>query len=55
VNPTGSLPTLTEGRFLILGGYTVFLNYLMNHHKAIREKFYPNEAKQQIDKILLWF
>src|SRR5437868_2018667 len=38
INPTGSLPTITEGRFLILGGYLVFLTYLANHHKAIREK-----------------
>ena len=41
MNPTGSIPTLTEGRFLILGGYLVFLNYLANHHKGIREKLYP--------------
>jgi glutathione S-transferase len=41
INPTGSLPTMTEGRFLILGGYLVFLSYLANHHKGIREKLYP--------------
>jgi glutathione S-transferase len=41
MNPTGSLPTITEGRFVILGGYLVFLNYLMNHHKQIRERLYP--------------
>jgi glutathione S-transferase len=46
LNPTGSLPTLTEGRFLVLGGYVVFLNYLVNHHKDIREKLYPAEYKQ---------
>ena len=49
------MPTITEGRFLILGGYLVFMNYLLNHHKAIREKLYPEEEKLQIDKILLWF
>lgn len=45
LNPTGSLPTLTEGRFLVLGGYIVFLNYLMNHHRPIKEKLYPPEVK----------
>lgn len=45
LNPTGSLPTITEGRFLILGGYLVFLNYLCNHHRPIREKLYPAEVK----------
>jgi glutathione S-transferase len=43
INPTGSIPTITEGRFLILGGYLVFLTYLSNHHKSIRDKLYPQE------------
>lgn len=55
LNPTGSMPTITEGRFLILGGYLVFLNYLVNHHRPIRDKLYPVEVKPHIDKILLWF
>jgi len=55
VNPTGALPTITEGRFLILGGYLVFLTYLANHHKSIREKLYPQEEKIQVDKLMLWF
>mmetsp|Transcript_3613 Transcript_3613/g.3560 ORF Transcript_3613/g.3560 Transcript_3613/m.3560 type:complete len:137 (+) Transcript_3613:185-595(+) len=55
MNPTGSIPTVTEGRFLILGGYMVFLNYLMNHHKAIRDKFQPLGKKNEIDKIMLWY
>ena len=33
----------------------MFLNYLCNHHRPIREKLYPAEAKPQIDKLLLWF
>eukprot|EP00347_Sterkiella_histriomuscorum_P024508 403330868 len=55
LNPTGSLPTIQEGRFLILGGYLVFLNYLVNKHEPIRNKLYPLEVKPLIDKILLWF
>ena len=45
VNPTGTLPTITEGRFLILGGYLVFINYLINKHQPIREKLYPEDVK----------
>ena len=41
LNPTGSLPTISEGRFLIIGGYIVFVNYLVNHHRPIRDKLYP--------------
>ena len=55
INPTGSLPTVTEGRFLILGGYLVFLNYLVNHHRGIKDKLYPQETKPQLDKMMLWF
>ena len=43
LNPIGTLPTVTEGRFLILGGYIVFLNYLVNHHREIRDKLYSDE------------
>lgn len=45
LNPTGSIPTVTEGRFLILGGYRVFISYLVNHHRLIRDKLYPREEK----------
>lgn len=55
INPTGSHPTITEGRFLVLGGYLVFLTHLANHHKKIKDKLYPVDQKQQIDKLLLWF
>ncbi len=55
VNPTGGLPAMSEGRFLILGGYIVFLTYLANHHKAIREKLYPAQFKAEIDKVMLWY
>ena len=55
INPTGSLPTLTEDRFLVLGGYLVFLTYLVNHHKAIRDRLYPKEYETEINKLMLWF
>ena len=45
INPMGGHPTITEGRFLVLGGYLVFLTHLANHHKSIREKLYPNDLK----------
>ena len=54
LNATGSVPTITEGRYLLLGGGIVFLNYLVNHHKQIREKLYPLDFKPLIDSILLW-
>jgi glutathione S-transferase len=55
LNPTGSIPTLTEGRFLVLGGYLVFLNYLGNYHKTIKEKLYPSSSRNEIDKSMLWY
>ncbi len=55
MNPTGQIPTLTEGRFLVLGGYNVFLNYLCNHHQKIKEKLYQTQFKGEIDKHMLWF
>ena len=54
-NPTGSIPTMAEGRFLVLGGYLVFLNYLANYHKPIRDKLYPQISKTEIDKTMLWY
>ena len=45
INPTGSLPTLAEGKFVILGGYQVFINYLVNHHLPVRDKLLPSEIK----------
>lgn len=55
MNPTGSVPTLTEGRFLLLGGYPVFLNYLGNYHRPVKEKLYPVLYKNEIDKAMLWY
>lgn len=55
LNPTGSLPTITEGRFLIIGGYLVFINYLVKHHEKIQAKLYSPDVKPQVDRILLWF
>ncbi len=55
VNPSGSLPTIIDGRFIILGGFNTFVSYLVNHHSAARKKFYPQEGKAEIDSILLWF
>lgn len=49
------MPTITEGRFLVLGGYLAFINYLVNHHNPIKERLYPEEAKDALDTILLWF
>lgn len=54
LNPTGSVPTMTEGRYLLLGGSIVFINYLVNHHREIRDKLYPKDFKSLIDSILLW-
>ena len=28
MNPTGQIPTITEGKFLVLGGYQVYMNFL---------------------------
>ena len=55
INPMGSIPTITEGRFQVLGGYPVFIKYLVNKHLNLREKLYPEDQRQAIDQLLLWF
>lgn len=55
INPTGSIPTIAEGRYLVLGNYTIFLTYLCNNHKRVKDKLYPAENKNEIDKHLQWF
>ena len=55
INPTGQIPMLTEGKFLVLGGYQVHLNFLCNNNKSIRDKLFPQDYKQDIDKHMNWF
>lgn len=57
VNPTGQIPTITDvtGKFFILGGYGIYLQYLCNHHPKIRAKLYPEDHKVEIDKHMMWF
>lgn len=54
-NPSGQIPMLTEGGFKILGGNNIFLLYLCNSHQRIKDKLYPNEARNEIEKHLAWF
>jgi len=55
INPTGQVPTITEGKYLVLGGYQVFLQYLSSSHKSIKDRLYPEEYKGEIDKHMMWF
>ena len=55
LNPTGSIPTITEGRFCVLGGYPVFLQFLANYHKQVKDKFRPNSKKDEIEKSIQWY
>ena len=54
-NPSGPLPTLVEGRQVIIGGYVMCLRYLMSKHQQIRETLYPPDLKEHIDLMLEWF
>jgi glutathione S-transferase len=46
---------LTEGRFLVIGGYQVFINYLKNNNSKVRDRLFPEEYRDGIDKHLNWF
>jgi glutathione S-transferase len=32
VNPMGTVPTVVEGRQVVLGAYVMFIRYLMSNH-----------------------
>ena len=41
VNPLGTLPTVIEGRHIVLGSFIVFVQYLMSKNERIKDKLYP--------------
>ena len=45
VNPTGQIPTITEGKYMVLGGSGLYIQYLVNAHKTIKENLYPESNK----------
>ena len=45
INPTGLVPTITEGRTMVLAGYLQYLKYLVGHHKGLRDKLYPEALR----------
>ena len=55
VNPTGQIPTITEGKYMVLGGSGLYIQYLVNAHKTIKETLYPENNKAEIDRHLSWF
>jgi len=57
VNPTGTVPTITDikGNQYVLGGFSIYINYLCNHQQRIKENIYPEEYKKEIDNRILWF
>lgn len=54
-NPSGQIPMITEGLFKILGGSNTLMAYLCNSQQRIKDKLYPLEARQEIEKHLAWF
>ena len=46
---------ITEGSYKILGGSNTILAYLCNSQQRIKDKLYPLETKQEIEKHLAWF
>mmetsp|Transcript_13737 Transcript_13737/g.13450 ORF Transcript_13737/g.13450 Transcript_13737/m.13450 type:complete len:90 (-) Transcript_13737:344-613(-) len=55
VNPTGSIPMVTDGGYKVLGGSQVLLNYICNSQKNIKEMLYPAEMTNDIQKYFSWF
>ena len=55
INPTGQIPTITEGKYIVLGGSGLNITYLLNAHKNVKEALYPDASKQEIDRHLSWF
>lgn len=55
VNPMGTVPTVVEGRQVIIGSFVTFLQYLMCNHNQIKSRLYPEDKRQQIDGTLHWF
>ena len=55
VNPTGQIPTITEGRYMVLGGSGLYIQYLVNSHREVKEMLYPDANKAEIDRHLSWF
>lgn len=41
INPTGQIPTVTEGKYMVLGGSGLYITYLVNAHKNIKDALYP--------------
>ncbi len=52
LNPTGTLPTITENRLKCLGGYLVHISFLVNNHPRIKDRLFPTEAKPEIEQAL---
>eukprot|EP00350_Pseudokeronopsis_sp_OXSARD2_P010181 CAMPEP_0170556502 /NCGR_PEP_ID=MMETSP0211-20121228/17124_1 /TAXON_ID=311385 /ORGANISM="Pseudokeronopsis sp., Strain OXSARD2" /LENGTH=186 /DNA_ID=CAMNT_0010866867 /DNA_START=151 /DNA_END=711 /DNA_ORIENTATION=- len=50
VNPTGSIPMVTDGGYKVLGGSQVLLNYICSSQKNIKEMLYPAEMTNDIQK-----
>lgn len=46
---------ITEGSFKILGGNNIFIIYLCNSNKLVKDKLYPADTKNEIEKHLAWF
>lgn len=55
VNPTGGIPMITDGGYKVLGGSQVLLNYLCNSQQRIKDKLYPQELRNEIEKHFSWF
>lgn len=54
LNPSGQIPTLTEGAFNVIGGGNTMINFLVNKHKHVSETLYPKAQEEEIEKMLSW-
>ena len=48
VNPTSTIPMVTDGGFKVLGGSQVLLNYICNSQAKIKEKLYPGDISNEV-------
>lgn len=55
VNPSGSIPTVVEGSYKILGGNNAQITYLCSTHLAIQDKLCPTASQKEIMVHLNWF
>ena len=54
-NPSGQIPTITEGQYKIIGGGNTHVQYLVNSHDLVAQHLYPEALRSEVEKFLNWF